>query len=577
MARGAANAVGVNGAVISEVIPELELLLGPQPEVPTLPPDQAQGRFTTTFMEFVRACSSPRQPLILFLDDLQWADESSLDFLQAFLADPQPAHLLIIGAYRDSEVGPDHRLKRLIAALTNLGRPPDQIHLTALDLASIRQLLTDTLLFHHRNGQSMELLTDLLYQKSSGNPFFITTLLQTLHENGLLTLTDSHQGWKWDMAALQQVRLSDNVIDLLLQKLDRLPLATLDLLKQSACLGNTFSLTTLHWISRLDYETLYTQLGPALQADLIREQGETISFEHDRVQEAVYLLLSESERQQHHWQIGRLLLGYFDEHTLDDQLFTVVNHLNQGRSLAHDPAIRARLVELNYQAGLKARNSIAFDASLAYFEMSRGLLPADSWSKDYAQTYRVWSELLMAQTLLLRHEAVFATADVILANAQSDLDRARCYRRLVSLHAWQSNFAQALAVGNRALALFGQPLPADKQEARQAIGEAMKYVLTHLTGHEAILNLAEMTDPTALVQLEIRHELTPALYRTSAELLVLNNFAHDPAGPGARQPSGLEHCLCRQRRSDDCAGPAQAGRLFQPVGRRPVAALSDRL
>lgn len=518
------TAIGVNGAVISEVIPELELLLGQQPEVPALPPDQAQGRFTTTFMEFVRACSNPRQPLILFLDDLQWADDSSLDFLQAFLSDPQPAYLLIIGAYRDAEVGPEHRLKRLVAVLTSLGRPPDQINLAALDVDSVRQLLADTLLFQRRNGLSLEPLADLLYQKSSGNPFFITTLLQTLHQDGLLTQTDAGEGWHWDMAALQQVRLSDNVIDLLLQKLDRLPPATLTLLKQGACLGNAFSQTTLHWVSQLDYESLYTQLEPALQADLIRQQGETISFEHDRVQEAVYLLLSESERQQHHWQIGQLLLHHYDVHTLEDQLFTVVNHLNQGRSLALDLASRARLVELNYHTGLKARNSIAFDASLAYFETSRELLPAASWQSDYNQTYRVWSELLMAQTLLLRHEAVFATADVILANAQSDLDRVRCYRRLVSLHAWQSNFAQALTVSNQALALFGQPLPEDKQVARQAIGEAMKYVLTHLTGQEAILNLPEMTEPTALVQLEIRHELTPALYRTSAELLVLNNL-----------------------------------------------------
>lgn len=518
------TAVGVNGAVISEVIPELELLLGPQPAVPNLPPDQAQGRFTTTFMEFVRACGSPRQPLILFLDDLQWADESSLDFLQALLADPQPAHLLIIGAYRDAEVGPDHRLKRLIAALTSLGRPPDQIDLAALDVASVRQLLADTLLFQRHNGQSLEPLTNLLYQKSSGNPFFITTLLHTLHENGLLTLADSNEGWHWDIAALQQVRLSDNVIDLLLQKLDRLPPATLDLLKQGACLGNTFTLTTLHLVSQLDFETLYTRLEPATQADLIRQQGDTISFEHDRVQEAVYHLLPEHDRQQHHWQIGQLLLAHYDEQTLEEELFTIANHLNQGRSLAQDPALRTRLVELNYQAGLKARNSIAFDASLAYFEISRDLLSAESWQSDYAQTYRVWSELLMAQTLLLQHETVFATTEVILAHAQSDLDRARCYRRLVSLHAWQSNFAQALAVGNQALALFDQPLPEDKQVARQAIGEAMKYVLTQLTGPEAILNLPEMTDPAALVQLEIRHELTPALYRTSAELLVLNNL-----------------------------------------------------
>ncbi|HXV98370.1 MAG TPA: AAA family ATPase, partial [Anaerolineae bacterium] len=402
-------AVGVNGRVISEVIPELELLLGPQPPVPMLPPEQAQGRFTTTFMAFVRACSNPEQPLILFLDDLQWADESSLDFLQAFLAEPQPAHILMIGAYRDTEVGPDHRLKRLMTHLTGLGRSPYQVDVAALDVASVKQLLADTLLIGHDNGQ-IEALTDLLYQKSGGNPFFLTTLLQTLSDDGLLIPSDSNLGWSWDIAAIQTARLSDNVIDLLIQKLDRLPPASVDLLKQAACLGNNFHLSTLNLASQLDFEALYTHLEPAFQADLIRQQGDTISFEHDRVQEAVYHLLSEAERQQRHWQIGQLMLNHYDEQTLEDELFSVVNQLNQGRSLAQDLAMRARLVDLNYRAGLKARNSIAFEASLAHFQLSRDLLPVDSWQTDYAQTYAVWYELLMANMLLLHHETVFDIA-----------------------------------------------------------------------------------------------------------------------------------------------------------------------
>ena len=353
-------AVGVNGRVISEVIPELELLLGPQSPVPTLPPEQAQGRFNTTFNQFLHACSSADQPLILFLDDLQWADDSSLDFLQAFLADPQPAHVLIMGAYRDAEVSPDHRLKRLMTHLTDLGRPPYQINLTPLDLASVKQLLVDTLYNQQSvtNGQpqqpsvitadsSFETLVNLLYQKSGGNPFFLTTLLQTLHDDGLLTpalvadggeaTTHSALAWNWDITAIQTARLSDNVVDLLIQKLDRLPEVTMNLLKQAACLGNNFQLLTLSLVSQLDFETLYAHLEPALRADFIREKGDTINFLHDRVQEAVYQLLDEAERQQHHWQIGQIMLNHYDQQTLEEQLFTVVNQLNQGRSLARRP------------------------------------------------------------------------------------------------------------------------------------------------------------------------------------------------------------------------------------------------
>lgn len=541
--EGLQAAIGVNGQVISEVIPEVELLLGPQPAIPTLPPEQAKERFITTFNQFLRACSGAHQPLILFLDDLQWADESSLEFLQAFLADPQPVYVLIIGAYRDAETSPDHRLKRLISHLSTLGRPPYQVNLTPLDLAAVKQLSVDTLLRQQLspNGPlqspagavaeaSLEALANLLYQKSGGNPFFLTTLLQTLHDDGLLTPAVPRDNggasldWNWDISAIQTARLGDNVIDLLLQKLDRLPEETLQLLEQAACLGNSFQLPTLRLVSQHDFEALYTHLEPAIQADLIRERGETLSFVHDRVQEAIYQRLDEAAQQQHHWQIGQTMLTHYDQHTLDETLFTVVNQLNQGRSLAKDAAIRSKLVELNYQTGLKARNSIAFEASQAYFQISAELLPPDSWQSDYTQTYAVWYELLVAQTLLLNHEAVLATAEVILTHAQSDLDRARCYRRLVSLHAWQSNFGQALAMGNQALALLGEPLPEDSQVIRQAIGGELKHLATHLTSQEIIINLPEMTDPTALVQLEIRHELTPALYRTSAELLVLNNL-----------------------------------------------------
>jgi predicted ATPase/serine phosphatase RsbU (regulator of sigma subunit) len=534
-------ALGGNGRVIGEVIPELDLLLGSQSPVPTLPPEQAKERFITTFNQFLRVCGGAHQPLILFLDDLQWADESSLDLLDAFLANPQPAHVLILGAYRDAEIPPDHRLKRLVGQLTTIGRPPYEVNLAPLDLASVKQLSADTL-FHHSlpNGhspqpeiatasESLEALAHLLYQKSGGNPFFLTTLLQTLHDDGLLTpapVADGGAGldWQWDIAAIQTTRLSNNVIDLLLQKLDRLPEETLSLLEQAACLGNSFQLATLNLVSQLDFEALYAHLEPAMQADLIRERSDQIGFAHDRIQEAVYQRLDEAARRRHHWQIGQTMLNHYDQRTLDEQLFSVVNQLNQGCELAEDPTIRTRLVDLNYQAGLKARNSIAFEASLAYFQISAELLPPSSWQTNYAQTYAVWYELLVAQTLLLDHEAVFETADVILVNAQSDLGRARCYRRLVSLHAWQSNFSQAIAVGNRALALFGQPLPEDKQVVRQAIGEELKHLAAHLTSQEVILDLPEMTDLAALVQLELRHELTPALYRTSAELLVLNNL-----------------------------------------------------
>ncbi len=519
-------AIGVNGRVITEIVPELEHLLGPQPPIPDLPPEQARGRFTMTFSQLLRALGSARQPLVLFLDDLQWADESSFDFLQTFLTDPQPAHLLILASYRDNEVGPDHRLPQLITHLTAAECPPYQVHLTPLDLPSVKQLLLDTF----GNGQpaapdqisSFDALAELLYHKSDANPFFLTTLLHTLYDNRLITY-DPGSGWNWDLANIQTTSLSDDVVDLLIQRLDRLPEETLELLKQGACLGNTVPLSVLSLAGNLDLDSLYPHLEPAIQGDLIRDQGDTIRFVHGRVKEAVYSLLDEAERERRHWQNGQIMLDQYDQQTLKQQLFAVVNQLNQGRGLAEDAAMRARLVELNYRAGLKARASIAFDASLTYFQVSRELLADESWQTNYTQTYQVWYELLMANVLLLNHEAAFATADVILENSRSELDQARCYRRLVLVHHMQNNFSQAIAVSKQALSLFGQTLPEDEL-IRPAIGAELKYLAEHLTSQEVILDRPDMTDPAALVQVEIRHELTPSLYRTSPELFVLNNL-----------------------------------------------------
>jgi predicted ATPase/serine phosphatase RsbU (regulator of sigma subunit) len=520
-------AIGANGRVITDIVPELEHLLGPQPPLPDLPPEESRQRFQMTFSQFLRACGNKHQPLILFLDDLQWADDSSLDFLQAFLTDAQPTYLLVLGSYRDNEVGPDHRLQQLITQLDSTGHVPYQIELTPLDPASVRQLLLDTF----RNGKdsgydqsaTFDTLAELLYHKSDANPFFLTTLLHTLYDTGLIS-HDAQTGWTWDTAAIQASHLSDDVVELLIQRLDRLPETTLTLLKQGACLGNTFLLSTLSLISDLDLDELYPHLEPAMQEDLIREEGDIVRFVHDRVREAVYRLLDEAEQTRQHWHIGQTMLAHYDEQTLEERLFTVMNQLNQGRSLATDPALQARLVELNYRAGLKARANIAFDASLSYLQIGRELLPEGSWQEDYDQAYKVWYELLIAHMLRFNREAAEAAADVILANAQSLLDRARCYRQLVLMHAWRGDFQQAVTVGNQMLDLYGQAIPTDPDDVRQALGAEMKHLGEHLTGPQVIADLPEMEDAEALVQMEIRYELTPTLYRISPQLLVLNNF-----------------------------------------------------
>lgn len=516
-------AVGVNGQALADMIPEVTLLLGPQPPLPTLPPEQAQGRLLMTLSNFLRACGSSQRPLALFLDDLHRADADSLDFLPAFLTERRPAHLLIIAAYRTSEGDAEARLQALHERLQAAGAPIARFHLGPLDRATVDQLLADT--FAASGGAAVDTarLAERLYRKSGGNPFFLSTLFRALVDAGLFRFTPD-AGWIWDDAAIQAARLSADVTDLVVQGLDRLPAPTLELLKQAACLGSSFPAATLALISGLERAELDERLAPALREDVVRaDADDLLRFEHSRVHEAICHLMDAAERQRRHWQIGRLLHDQSDLAARDDQLFVVVNQLNQGRDLA-DAAARAQLSALNYRAGLKARASGAFDTSLGHLQISGDLLPPDAWQRDYPQTYAVWSELLLAHALRSNYAAALAAADALLAHARSDLDRARCYRLLVMLYAAQADAQKALAVGNTALTLYGQPLPVETTAAQAAVLAELRHLAQQPLDRAALARWPEMRDPAALMQIAIRYELIAPLYRINPELFVLNNL-----------------------------------------------------
>jgi predicted ATPase/serine/threonine protein kinase/serine phosphatase RsbU (regulator of sigma subunit) len=519
------QAVGANGQVLCEVLPEVELLLGVQPPAPDLPPQQAQVRFTQTCSAFLRACATPQQPLVIFLDDLQWADDSSLTFLAAFLDDPQPTALLLIGAYRDDEVAADHPLRQFIKRLADAGCPPYQIFLAPLDRAAVQQLLADTLRVALPLNRHLEELVGLLHAKSEGNPFFLGTLLRTLHDDGVLRRME--YGWHWDRDAVDRMRLSDNVVDLVLLKLDSLPATTVRLLQQAACIGNVFPFTTLSDAAELNLDDVLDRLVPAWRAGLILEGTDTSQFAHDRVQEALYSLLDAQSRAREHWRIGQAMLHQYDQPELDEHLFAVVSQLNQGRSLAGD-ADQSLLLDLNYRAGLKARASAAFDVSCEYFETARALLPADGWQRDYDRTAAIWLEVLTANSLVLRYDAAFDAA-AVLEHLRTPLERARCYRQVARLHTAAAKYSEMLTAANQALALLDQPLPDDPARARQAIAEETASLAGRIN-REALAALPDMTDPAALIQVAVRYEIAGGLYRIAPELFALNNLRLIRAG-----------------------------------------------
>ncbi|NEO28524.1 MAG: AAA family ATPase, partial [Kamptonema sp. SIO4C4] len=345
-------AVGENGQVLIDVIPELEQIIGPQPPAPELSGNAAQKRFHLLFGKFVRVFTTPKHPLTVFLDDLQWADLASLDLLQLLLEESVERYLLLLGAYRDNEVSPTHPLMLKLAEMQKEGLTVNTLTLAPLSEMDITRLVADTLLCAFDNAT---LLSQLVYQKTQGNPFFTTQFLKGLQENGYITFNRDAGYWECDLTAVRELVLTDDVVAFIAQKLQKLPPETQQVLKLAACVGNQFDLKTLAIIAQTAVTDTAEALWDALQEGLIAPQSEvykfylsnqenppqqaddlentTYRFLHDRIQQAAYSLIPDNELQATHYHIGKLLLDYSSQDEQEERLFAIVSHLNASHDL----------------------------------------------------------------------------------------------------------------------------------------------------------------------------------------------------------------------------------------------------
>ncbi|MGE5670143.1 MAG: ATP-binding protein, partial [Fibrobacterota bacterium] len=376
------GALGSNGQVVIDLLPELERIIGPQPEVPQLNPLEAQNRFLMTFCEFIKVFAKREHPLVAFLDDLQWSDTSSLDLIKYILGSNKVQYVLFIGAYRDREVEEGHMLLKLLEEINN--RQPDsippvkQIYLKPLEYSSVNQLIADTL---HCDPGTTGPLTTIVLQKTKGNPFFISRLLHSLYLQGTFTFRVDKGQWDYDLEKVNTVAISDNVVDLLVKGLETLGEETLDILKLLSCIGNQFDLLTVSLISKKPVATLGRNLWVAIENEIIlplnnnyrfintlKNEISPVDFEmrfcfaHDRIRQAVYSLISESKKCEINLSIGREYLRSFRVTQQMDAIFDLVKHLNNARNLITEKDERFELADLNSMAGNKAMKSTAFAA-----------------------------------------------------------------------------------------------------------------------------------------------------------------------------------------------------------------------
>ncbi len=515
-------ALGGMGGVLTEVIPKLGLIIGPQPPALGLGGAEAQNRFNYLFLELVRAIATRDRPLVIFLDDLQWIDPASLRLLQALIGGSGAANLLVLGAYRDNEVDELHPLMKTVEALRKDQAKIDQLTLASLPPQTVDELIAETLGCDAEKSRS---LSRLIYSKTAGNPFFTLQVLKVLAEKGAITFDVERRGWSWDIAALRQMAISDNVVTLMLGKLGELAPEPRQMLPLAAAMGFRFNLSNLSVIARQGENAALEQLRPALREGLIVPFDGDFQFVHDRVQQAAYALIPEVDKRRVHLESGRLLLRCLPEDERDQQLFAIADHLNTGAELIEEPGERLELAQLNLQAGRRARDSAAFAAAAGYFASGIGLLPPDGWKRHYGLALALHKESAECEYLTGNHPAAEGRVAQALGHAASDLDRAGIFSIQVVMYTTQNRFEDAINAGLRALRLFGVdlPEPGDRAAMREAAAAALAEYRESIRGVDlaALAEAPPMTDPAAAACMDLLMHLSLVAYYANHDLLAL--------------------------------------------------------
>jgi len=486
------EAVGPNGQLMINLIPEVEFLIGKQPPVAELPPQDEQKRFQMVFRRFLGAFARPEHPLALFLDDLQWLDAATLELLEHLITHPDVRHVLLIGAYRDNEVSASHPLMRTLAAVRKAGARVQNIVLAPLGLDDLGRLASDAL---HCAPERAQSLTQLVHEKTAGNPFFAIQFLMALAEEGLFAFDAGAATWNWDLARIHAKRYTDNVVELMVGKLKRLPDTTQGALKQVACLGNVAEFATLALVHAGPEEGIHSALWEAIRAGLILRFEDRYVFLHDRVQEAAYALIPEGERAAAHLRIGRMLSLRAAPGELEENIFEIVNQLDRGAALIDLPEERERVAELNLIAGKRAKTSTAYASAINYLAAGRALLAQDSWERRYELTFSL--EYHRAECEFLTGDLAAAEDRLLLlsrrAGGFADLAAVTCLR--VELFTTTDRSVRAVEVGLeylRGIGVHWSPHPSDDDVTREYERIWRKLGSRSI---EELIDLPLMTDP----------------------------------------------------------------------------------
>ncbi|WP_437974225.1 ATP-binding sensor histidine kinase [Sorangium sp. So ce295] len=529
------EALGPTGQLMVDLIPELELVIGPQPPVPELPPQQARNRFQLVFRQLIGVFAQAAHPLVLFLDDLQWLDAGTLALLADVVTHPDVHHLLLVGAYRDNEVDSSHPLMRSLQAIRKEGGIVHDVVLTPLSQNDVGRFVADAL---HDQPERVRPLSELVFEKTHGNPFFTIQFLTALAEEKLLGFDPGTRAFRWDLRRIHAKGYTDNVVDLLAGRIHRLTAACRKTLQVLACLGIRAETEVLmRALGDTEEpamagapggpdEGLHAPLREAERAGLLLRQGNSHAFVHDRIREAAYATMAPPERAGEHLRLGRLLLAGRTAEGVGDDVFELVNQFNRGLNLLADAGERDLVRRLNLRAASRSKAAIAYAAAREYLAQANALLPTDPWTEDYAEAFAIRLELAECAYLVGRFEEADARFREILEKARTDIDRARVLRLRIPLYESSGRYGDALEAGLAALRLLGFAIPDAEEDICEAV-EAEQAEIPALLSGRRIADLAlapDVSDPRVRASLDLIADTGSPAYQVRPGLFPLLIF-----------------------------------------------------
>jgi len=499
------EALGPNGQIITDLIPHTELIIGKQPSVQELGPAESQNRFNIVFRDFVRVFADEGRPLVLFADDLQWADSPSLNLIQLLITDPDMKYLFIIGAYRVNEVDEGHPLLMTLDEIRKEGKEIHTVHLPPLDPTDLNRLMADTM---HCDEKTVLPLSQLVGKKTGGNPFFAIEFLMTLYREEMLGFDSVGGRWKWNMEEIRGAGITDNVIELMTGKIRKLAPATREMLKLASCVGSKFDLNILSMICDKSHGKVARDLEEALHEELIvpldgeyKYLGEELfevryRFLHDRVRQAAYDMTDREKRQQIHLSVGRLMLQNMNKEEQNENLIDIVRHLNDGRKKMEDASEKENLARLNLEAGTKARKSAAYPSALHYIGTGMEMLPENSWETQYELTLALNREHSQSAYLSGKHGEAENRIKMILSRIKTESEKVGILHMQSIQYATMGRMKEAIQAAIEALSLIGIRIP-EKPSMFSLLGEL---ILTRIKLRK--LNTADIIGMPALADNE---------------------------------------------------------------------------